>query len=192
MVRGWELGLPFQAMKIRWVLLVFLTCLSAARSLPAQNKRPVASEQTVFSAEDSGVKRPVSIPEDVMAILRKDEGVLPVLDYENVRPENLPASWFSAAEVHLTLSSTPDLVVAAEPPLAGGNVDTFWVFRATAHGHELMVTAPAHSLALKSTRSHGYRDIELLSNTAVAFHTVILRFDGTEYKVLRDKWAPIK
>jgi hypothetical protein len=52
-----------------------------------------------------------------------------------------------------------------------------------ARGFELLLTAPAHDLFIKGTRSKGYRDIEIVIATAVRASTVSLKFDGSQYKV---------
>lgn len=80
----------------------------------------------------------------------------------------------------------------AKGPLAGGNVVTCWVFRDTAHGHELVMTAPMHGLAVKSTRWKGYRDIELTSMSAAKISTVLCQFDGKQYKEFKSKVEDIQ
>jgi hypothetical protein len=44
-----------------------------------------------FSAEDSGVKRPITIPDDVLAILRQDKLVRNVLENEETPVAKLPS-----------------------------------------------------------------------------------------------------
>lgn len=167
---------------------VFLfACLMMCSLLFAQNKNSHSTEQLAFSAEDSAVKKPVAIPADVMAILAKDEMVKNELENENLPVDKIPAEWFSASAVHLSKANLTDYVVMAEPPLAGGNVVTFWVFRDTGHGHDLVLTAPEHDLIVKKTRSNGYRDIELDAMTAVTISTVLCRFDGKQYKEYKSK-----
>ncbi|HKF20966.1 MAG TPA: hypothetical protein VKE93_05325 [Candidatus Angelobacter sp.] len=170
-------------------LLTFLVMGCAAT---AQVKGSHPSEQTHFSAEVEGVDKPVTLPQDVVAILGKDEMVRNALENENVPAEKMPLSWFSASAIHLSNSGKVDLVVAGNPPLAGANVTTFWVFRATPHGYELVLNAPAHDLAVMNTRSRGYRDIELISMTAVQMSSVLCRFDGARYTKYKARSEPIR
>jgi len=137
--------------------------------------------QLHFSAEDDGVDHPATIPPDVMAVLKADEMVRNALENENISAEKIPLSWFSASPIHLNSPRQRDLVVEAEGALAGGNVITFWIFRATAHGHELVLKAPAHDLIVKNTRWNGYRNVELASMSAAEISTVLCRFDGKKY-----------
>lgn len=169
-------------------LLVFLIISSAGS---AQARSIHRSEQVHFSAEEAGVRHPVAIPEDVMAILRRDGLVQSVLENENKKPESLPASWFSASAIHLSSAGKTDLIVVGEPPIVGGNVTLFWVFCATDHGHELVLMAPAHDLIVKNTRWNRHRDIELISMSAVQISSVRCRFDGKQYKAYRRKSKPI-
>jgi hypothetical protein len=172
--------------------LTLFTLLGMSGALAAQSKPTHASEQRHFSAEEARVKNPAAIPEDVLAILEEDEGVRDVLEHENAPAEKAPLSWFSASAVHLNGSPRVDLVVMAIGPLRGANVTTFWVFRATPHGYELVMTAPAHDLGVMNTRSKGYRDIELTSLTAVQVSSVLCRFDGKRYAAYRTRSEPIR
>jgi hypothetical protein len=141
---------------------------------PAQGKKPSRSEQTHFTAEDKRVQHPIKLPESVLAIIDEDETML------------------SACEVHLAGPSERDIVVMAAGSLRGANVVEFWVLRPTDRGFEMLLDAPAHDLIVKNSRSNGYRDIELLSATAVTVSTVIVRFDGKKYQTTKSKSEPIR
>jgi len=101
---------------------------------PATGRELHQVEQSDFSAEDAAVRKPVAIPQRVLTNLEKDETVQNVLRDQNIQPGDLPASWFSASAIHLSGSKATDLIVVGEPPLVGGNVTLFWVFRATPRG----------------------------------------------------------
>jgi hypothetical protein len=116
-------------------------------------------EQTDFSAEESGVRRPVAIPPDVFTLLKHDKMVQDALRDGNIDSESLPAKWFSASAIHLSNSRAVDLIVVGEPPLAGTNVVTFWVFRKSSRGYELVLTSGAHNLRVRNHRTKGYRDL---------------------------------
>ena len=149
------------------------------------------SEQSHFSAEDEAVNKPAPIPADVMAILRNDKTVRGALEDQKIEPEKIPPSWFSASQIHLSATSRTDLIVVGQPPVTGGNVTIFLVFRATLHGHELIMdAAPAHDLEVKNERWNGLRNIELASTSAVQYSSVLCRFDGKKYAVYRRKSAP--
>jgi hypothetical protein len=127
-------------------LLIVLAAFQGLLAAEVANHR----EQVHFSAEDPDVETPIKVPEDVMAILRKDEFVRNVLQSENIAGERLPASWFSASAVHLNNAAERDVIVVGRPPLAGANVVTFWIFRAVSEGYHLVPTAPAHDLFVRA------------------------------------------
>lgn len=158
----------------------------------AQASRSAFSEQLHFSAEDDSVQKPVAIPQSVLAILRKDERVGYVLKSQNISAQKLPLSWFSASAIHLTDSNKAGLVVMGLGPLRGADVNTFWVFCATARGYQLALTAPAHDLFVKKSRWKGHRDIELVAMSAAQIFSAVYRFDGRRYSLYRTESEPIQ
>jgi hypothetical protein len=77
-------------------------------------------------------------------------------------------------------------------PLRGANVVTFWVFCATAHGYDLVLTAPAHDLIVKSARWKGHYNIALMSASARQVSTIVYRFDGKRYAEYKSELETIK
>jgi stringent starvation protein B len=175
-------------MKTSWLVLFPLIFVVAGGPDAAEGKQPPhPSEQVHFSAEDSGVKHPVSIPKDVMAILERDEMVLTALENENIPAEKVPLSWFSASTIHLSSPHQVDLVVMAVGSLRGANVTTFWVFCSTPRGYKLVLEAAEHDMVVLNTRWKGHRDIELVYMTARDISTVLCRFDGKVYTGYKTK-----
>jgi hypothetical protein len=170
------------------VLIVLTLCCTGS----AESKGSHLSEQMEFSAEDNGVKRPAPIPELVLLILRKDEGVRIALENENIPAEKMPQSWFSASKIHLNGSEQVDLVVMGEGPLRGSNVITFWVFCGTSHGYELVLTAAAHNLLVTNKRWKAHREIELVSATSARISSVGFRFNGKRYAEYETRSEPIR
>lgn len=170
------------------LLVAFVICDAAVGQ--GKTKR-VHSEQRHFSAEVDSMENPVPIPDDVLSILKKDEGVLNILESDGIPSTSLSLLWFTAAAVHLHSPSQTDLIVMGIGELRGGNVNRFWVFRSAAHGYELVLNDSTHDLFVKNTRWKGYRDIELVSMTAVDVSTTLCRFNGHEYVGVRGKWELI-
>lgn len=138
------------------------------------------------------MENPVPVPDDVLEILKRDHIVRTAIEDQVVPSGRPPQNWFSAALVHLGSRNLVDLVVAAKGPLAGGNVLTFWVFLATAHGHHLVMTASVHNLRIEKTRQKGYRDIEVSSMSAIKLSTVLCQFNGEQYVEYRSSVKPIR
>ena len=68
----------------------------------------------------------------------------------------------------------------------------FWVFRSTPHGHERVMMAHEHDLIVKRVWWKGYREIELMSSSAVEWSSVLLRWNGKEYVAYREKSGSIR
>ncbi len=160
-------------------------------SVEGQTARP-NQEQTEFSAEDAGVKHPVPVPDEVLSILRRDDRVKNELESADIAPEELPNSWFSASEIALGGPGEKDLIVVAEGPLVGANVDTFWVFIHRDKAYALVFTIPVHDLVVKKSRTNGYRNLDVMAATAVTVTTASFRFDGHQYQRFSAKTEDIK
>ena len=159
----------------------------------ANGQKPHTSQvQETFSAEDEGVKKPAPIPAEVLAILSRDEMVRGELENENIKPERIPASWFSASQIPLGEKNTNDLIVEAARPLVGANVNMFWILIRTDWGFKLVLTLPSHDLAVLNRRSRGYRDIEASAENCCSITTAKFRFNGKEYERYSSKTENIK
>jgi hypothetical protein len=165
------------------LLLLAAGCLTMADAQTRSSTTHV--EQTQFSAEDDAVQSPVRIPDDAWAIITSDRNTKIYQD-DGVTPAEPKRSWFSAAVVHLQNSARNDLLIAAEGPLSGGNIETFWIFLDTPNGMRLVLTAGAHDLIIHNTRRNGYRTIELDSVTCCRISTTMLRYERGEYREYRN------
>ncbi len=175
-----------QIMNIQRARFLFIVMMIWPAFIAAsQGSHPL--EQVEFSAEDSGVKRPVPIPMDVLAALRNDVIVQSVLEDQKIPAEKTPPSWFSASAIRLSGPDQVDLVVMGVG-MRGYHMIEFWVFRATAHGHELVLNAPARDLRVENTRWHGYRDITF---TSAMGEQIWCRFDGERYTKYKPTLKPV-
>jgi hypothetical protein len=175
----------------RLIALLFVVCAPGGLRA-AKGQSPHKFEQRHFSAEAAGVEEPVSIPNDILDVLRKDEGVRSLLDDQGIPAEKLPVAWFSASLVHLENSSEPDMVVKGGEPIQGANVTTFWVFLATHRGHELVLRAVAHDLLVQNERKNGYLEIQTMSATALKVNTLLFKFDGRRYVQSRSRTEQVR
>lgn len=164
-----------------------------ASAAPSQSRPDSAfAEQTIFSAEDYTVKRPVPLSNQLVSILLKDPDVQEVLSNEGLPISSLPKSWFLVSEVHLGGPDERDLVVIAAGRLQGANVTTYWIFRAYPGGLVQLLKAPAHTIVIKNQRSKGYKNVELMSATSDQVSTTLCRFNGTRYVPTERKLEKIK
>jgi hypothetical protein len=170
-----------------------LFLVGVAASMFAENSAIAADlEQRLFSAEDETLTRPASIPSEVTAMLAQDSDVKDALTDEHLGPDAVPSSWFLASEIHLRNAREKDLIVVAKGPLMGANVTIFLIFRPGDLRYELLLKAPAHTMAVKSARSNGYEDVELWSATAITESSVLCRFDAGAYRLSTRNSKPIR
>jgi hypothetical protein len=105
------------------------------------------------------VQCPIRLPESAISLLSKDGMVRNVMEYEHVA--RMPREWFLASIVHLRGTDEADLLVMADGPMRGANVNNFWILRPVQKGYAVILNGPALDLFVKKTRTNGYRDIEL-------------------------------
>jgi hypothetical protein len=162
-------------------------------SSPA-DKPPDRTEQMSFSVEE-GFEKPVSLPNEVLQLLKKDTITLEASVGCTERgggPDVLQASWFKASEIHLGTPGEIDLLVmAANGCLNGANVGPFWVARKTSQGYRLVLSTGGHSLEVMGTRSEGFRDIQTYTASAITVSTVVYRFNGEKYEEFDSSSEPI-
>jgi len=183
---------PYRAATVCRFFALVLFLFAVGRPLNAEDeKAPHSPEQLRFSAEDVGVQRPIGIPQDVLAALREDKTVQNVLKSENITGASLPAEWFSASQVHLGDAVQKDIVVVGQPPISGGNVAIFWVFRLTVSGYELVLNVSSHDLIIRRTRWNGYKEIEAIGATGLTVSSVLYRFDGNQYRAHKQESSQV-
>jgi hypothetical protein len=167
-----------------------------------KNVSASSREQSQFSMETGAVpvRSPKDLPQGALQLLREDRMILNCSQAAKMQPDQVPASWFVASEIHLDGSVEKDLVVqgrdlhltpAPNRCLMGANVAPFWVLRKTRTGYSLVLSVAAHDLGVLETRSKGFRDIEAFAMTAVTGFSATYEFDGEKYQVSRTDSKPL-
>jgi hypothetical protein len=156
----------------------------SAAEVPAQAQRE-------FGAE-AKIPHPVTVPDAVLRVLRSDDYNLKCLRVGE-GPDDILASWFTAAEVHLSQSRAADFVVqAANPRLFGANIIPFWVFRGTPAGPQLALRVHTFNLNILESKTKDYRDIQSEAPAAGKILRNFYSFNGVEYKLRRSREIPIR
>jgi hypothetical protein len=158
---------------------------------PKAPPRASSAEQRRFSVEDESVKRPARLPAAVARMLAKDPAVQEALKNLDRSADQLPSSWFLVSEVHLSSAEEKDLVVIGQGPVLGGNVTSFWIFRPKQGDFELILKCVGHNVAIKDTRSEGYRDVEMTAATADRVSRVLYKFNGSQYEAYPGGSEPV-
>lgn len=144
-------------------------------------------ERRTFSAENNRLDHPIAVPDAVLAKLAQDPAIKKLLS----PGQELPASWFTAAEVELT-DQQRDIVVIGSGPIVGSNVTTFWIFSPHSAGSELLLKVVAHTIEAKNDRSRGYRNIEAMSVAGASIKTSTFKFDGKKYAHSKTKTTSLR
>jgi hypothetical protein len=162
-------------------LVTILWVVSVRSAFPQVPIREDA-DQYVFSANDETMQHPISLPSRAFAMVARDQSLASLLEGTSVAREKVPESWFVASVVHLASKNEGDLIVMGVGPVRGANVTTFWLLRPKGEVFELLLTATAHTLKVTQARSNGYRDVELVSATAVRVSTSLFTFRAGTYQ----------
>jgi hypothetical protein len=189
--------------KLVSLVLILICVRGAAQSQTGAAAKGQEPEQTVFGAEalpgEALVKKPVEIPNGVLQILRDNlyRGTINCIKNVNgLEPQQVPASWFMASEIHLDGAGEIDLIVRPgdlmQSPspnrwLFGAHAVPFWIVGNTGGKYELLLNTVADGLRVLDSRTNGYRDIEIGSLTAVSLTTLTLKFDGHHYQLSETK-----
>ena len=142
--------------------------VSAGAQLPSITAAQ-AREQSMFAMEGVPLSQPVELPKDGLQLMRSNAFVLGCLQ-EGQSPEDIPAKWFVASEVHLRRMQETDLLVMPQetPQRPADNACLFhpysmpfWILIKNKTGYTLALEEHVQVLRVLSSTSNGYRDIEL-------------------------------
>ncbi len=164
-------------------VIVAISAVATRASVAAVQKQGAGKmsprEQSDFGAEGE-LDRPVAVPDEVVQKIRQ---------IDNAPPDELPADWLVASEIHLKGPEEIDLVVKGVGGLALPHAALFWIFRKEKENYELVLATGGDSLTVLETRWKGFREISATSLTQAGRQTTntIYRFDGQRYKESRGK-----
>jgi hypothetical protein len=151
------------------ILLLVVILLSAGTSLA----------QTHFHL-DEPFKRPAKIPDALVPLLGD---IAKGCRAERVNRGTSVKSWFSASKINVSDDRSSLILKSGKWCLNGVDNDWFWIFRKTARGYRLLMSAGSISLDVLKSTNRGLRDIETNAATAQTNYTNIYKFDGERYKV---------
>jgi hypothetical protein len=178
------------------VFLAVVLAITITRAVgeAQQQQGSHVTEQTTFSIE-TGIVRPVPLPDKVLQLPRKDEIAVESSVGCTDRGDGLDtlqAAWFVTSEVHLAGQDEIDLVIlAANRCLNGANVGPFCVARKTKQGYQLAWGTGGHNLKIMGTRWKGFRDIHRSTITTGKVFITTYRFDGQRSKSSTAPRAPL-
>jgi hypothetical protein len=160
-------------------LFVFTTAAAPAQILEAPEH---------FRAEDNAVPNPATLPDPAMQILLKDDTVRRVLG----KSAHINPKWLLVSKIQLAGSEEDDYIAMGRGPLGGATIASFWVFRVRGKSFDLVLHLSAHDLILRTTATHGLRDLEAVNINVNTITIADFAFDGARYQPHRSKTEKIK
>lgn len=154
--------------------------LTLILSLIAFSALPSAAQQRFFFFEQRNpFKRPARIPRAVLDVMRHEiEGRRGC----NVNQSTNLSRWFFGSRIDLAPGRRAFILRSHQDCLNGVDNDWFWIVLKTSRGYRMVLFDGTISVKVRSSKSHGLRDIETNAATAaIAFRTVF-KFDGQVYK----------
>lgn len=151
---------------------------------------PLKSAQSRFGAErDLARKSP--IPAAIWKWIIDNEENIDLRAH--VLENNNADSWVYGSEIDLNNDTHADYVIMAhQPPLAGANITTFWVFLNEDGEFRCVLRTSALELDISRKIVNGLRKISSFSASATASFETDFVFDGTTYKAASRKSKVVK
>ena len=158
-------------MKAKLIPIVGLIIISAS---------PLAAQQRFFFFEQRNpFKRPAKIPRAVLDVMR--------LEIQNRRGCNVNKStnlsgWFFGSRINLAPNRRAYILRSHQDCLNGADNDWVWVVLKTSRGYRMVFFDGTISVYVRSSKSHGLRDLETNAATAAIAFRNVFTFDGNVYK----------
>lgn len=169
---------------VRPILPIALLILTLAPCTFAQ----IQPSPEHFSAQDKTVLNPATLPDSALQLLLRDETVRRATH----KATHIPPKWLLVSQVQLGASDTSDYIVLGRGPLANAGTAPFWIFRQHGKSTDLVFTASAHDLILRTTETHGLRDLEIVNIHPNAITIADYGFNGSRYQLRRTRTEKIK
>jgi hypothetical protein len=185
---------------LRGALLMIVAVLCAPHLLIAQHTNANdQKEQSEFGIEldVNPIVRPVELPRTALDALSEDKRVVFCLKKNGLSPEELPADWFVASEIHLDGPNETDLVplpsgglldtpageISQNACLVGANTAQMRVLRKNQNDFQLVLSQIGLGMIVLSTRTSGLRDIQVGAAVGGYYDSIDYKFDGRLYEM---------
>lgn len=141
-----------------------------------------------FSAEDKAFANSVTLPEGAESLLLKDDEVHRLFG----KAKTIPAKNLLIAKIQLNGPDEMGYVVMGTGRLINAKQTPFWILRTRGNGLDLLLHVSAHDLMLRTTISHGLRDLETVTFAPSTLSIDDYHFDGVRYQLHHSTTEKIK
>lgn len=125
-------------------------------------------------------RKQVRVPKEIAQIVMNDNETRECIQQNGGADKNLKAE-----SIYLNRNRTPDILVqGAYPCTCGVQNCTYWIYRKSANGYELLLTIDsAINVVPKNIFTNGYRDINIEAHfSALETYISTYKFDGQKYQ----------
>lgn len=136
--------------------------------------------QTTFELEGK-VSSPVSIPADVIAVLKSDKRVDACFKAEGASVNE--EAWFDAAAFDLNGDQRADLIIKPKNScLFGANQGPFWVFQNVHDGYQKVLSADGLKLTILPRKVNSFNTIQVSKVAGMKGRSTQFRFSQGKYR----------
>jgi hypothetical protein len=170
---------------LKWGIVVSVL-IFMSRSGSAQGTNPGKNkEQSAFSSEEKSVDKPAILPADAIEAIRKT-------DQHNYEQHEITGNDLVASEIHLDGNGEMGLIVVGVGiNLRGAHLVPFWILRRTNQGYEVLLSTGGDDLFVLPKKWRGYRVIEVVNLIAGRAYVATYKYDGTQYRQVKNISSPI-
>jgi hypothetical protein len=171
--------------KVSMSCIFLLVC-----GLPQCSSQSVQSKTTLCDDGGPGVftLNADSLPRAVIdSVMNAAESKQASADSGQTATEASPEKNLRGARIRLSTDGTTEFLVLGSAPLSAGDASWFWIVRKDGARAAILLWAAGNCIEAKSSKTHGYRDIELLWASAGSQKTSTYHYDGKAYRLAHSK-----
>jgi hypothetical protein len=129
-------------------------------------------------------RRESKVPEQVVRLLLRDEGIRDVLGFKHEYTIEGLAKRLTAEPTDLNRYGKPEIIVHGINDICGAQNCYYWIFRRAGKGYRLLLDAGfIQYVKPQKTLSNGYRDVMgAMHGSAWAHDLTLYKFDGRRYR----------
>ncbi|NOT46490.1 MAG: hypothetical protein HOP17_01890 [Acidobacteria bacterium] len=156
-----------------WAIVLLVTIASSSANCQTNG-------QTVFELEGN-VTSPVSLPPDVIAVLKSDKVVDGCFKTEGAGVNE--EAWFEAAEFDLNDDHRADLIIKPKHTcLFGANQGPFWIFQNVHDGYQKVLSATGLKLTILPEKFNSFNTIRVGRAEGMKGRDTLFRFSQGKYR----------
>lgn len=125
-----------------------------------------------------------SLPKAVIdSVMNSAESKQVLADSDQRGADVSPEKILRGARIRLSTEGTTEFLVVGSAPLSAADASWFWIVRKNGARASVLLWAAGNCIEAKSSKTLGYRDIEVLWASAGSVRTNTYHYDGKAYRL---------